>query len=91
MTTLLRKVSSVLVLLLVALSLAACTNLIKGGNEKANRPLSSATLAALTKIGSSPSEPMVIRVFKQEEVLEVWKRTKAGKYVMFKQYDICAY
>lgn len=89
-TTLLRKVSTVIILIWLAFGLAACTTFVKGGNEKANRPLSSAMLASLAKIGSSASEPMVIRVFKEEEQLEVWKRTKTGKYALLKTYAICA-
>lgn len=91
MSTLLRNICSLIIMVWLAFGLVACTSFVKGGNEKANRPLSSETLAGLARIGSSPSEPMVIRVFKQEEVLEVWKRTKSGQYALFKQYAICAY
>jgi murein L,D-transpeptidase YafK len=42
-------------------------------------------------MGSSPSQAMMIRVFKQTNEFEVWKRTTAGTFKLFKTYDICAY
>jgi murein L,D-transpeptidase YafK len=34
---------------------------------------------------------MMIRIIKEENALEIWKRTAAGGYKFFKSYDICAY
>jgi murein L,D-transpeptidase YafK len=34
---------------------------------------------------------MVIRIFKQESALEVWKRTGSGQFRLFKTYEICAW
>ena len=42
-------------------------------------------------MGSSPGEAMVVRIFKQEKTLEVWKKTSGGTYKMFKTYEICAF
>lgn len=79
-----------LVVVLAAV-LAGCSSFMKGGSERANRPLTSATLARLAEIGSTPGAPMVIRVFKQEGQLEVWKQTSGGRYAMFKSYPICKF
>jgi murein L,D-transpeptidase YafK len=88
--TLLRKICSALILVWVAFGLAACGGFIKGDNRH-NQPLSSGTVAALEAMGSSPGEAMVVRIFKQEEVLEIWKRTSSGEFRLFKTYEICAY
>ena len=48
-------------------------------------------VAQLNAMGSSPREAMMIRIFKQERTLEVWKRTNSGEFKMFKAYAICAY
>ena len=87
--TFLRKFSSFLVLLWVGLALAGC-GFIKGDNRH-NQPLSSATVAALRQMGSSPGEAMVVRIFKEERALEVWKRTNTGEFRMFRSYEICTY
>ncbi|GLQ54122.1 L,D-transpeptidase family protein [Devosia nitrariae] len=62
------------------------------GDNRHNVPLSSTMHAALKGIGSAPGEAMLIRMFKQERQLEVWKRSTAtGQYRLLKTYEICAY
>ena len=36
-----------------------------------------------------PQSPMLVRLFKQEAELEVWKQDKAGKFALLKTYPIC--
>jgi len=88
--SLLRKISSAIVLVWIALSLAACSGFVKGDNRH-NVPLSPAMHAALKSIGSAPGEAMVVRIFKQERQLEVWKRASSGQFRLLKTYEICAY
>ncbi|BAR98638.1 probable exported protein STY0357 [Blastochloris viridis] len=57
--------------------------------SRAQQPLKPATLALLEEKGMSKSSPMVIRLFKQESELEVWKPTREGRYELFKSYPIC--
>ena len=38
---------------------------------------------------TSPSAPILMRAFKKESELEVWKQTKGGRYVHLKTYPIC--
>lgn len=88
----LRKLSSAFALLWIVFGLAACGGFLpKSNDNRHNQPLSSAVQAGLRNMGSSPGEAMVIRIFKQEQVLEVWKRTSAGQFKLFKTYEICAY
>ncbi len=37
----------------------------------------------------SPSDPIMIRIFKMESELEVWKRDKSGEYALLKTYPMC--
>jgi murein L,D-transpeptidase YafK len=90
--TALRKFCSVLILLWVALGLVACGGFLpKSNSNRHNQPLQSHVVAALKAMGSDPGEAMMIRIFKQEKTLEVWKRTKPGTFKLFKSYDICAF
>ncbi|MCB9994724.1 MAG: murein L,D-transpeptidase [Hyphomicrobiaceae bacterium] len=75
---------------LIAL-LAACSGGLIQGSGRSQQPLSSSTLAALGSMGSSPQSGMVVRIFKDEKVLEVWKEKRDGTYGLFRSYDICAY
>ncbi|HSM39164.1 MAG TPA: L,D-transpeptidase family protein [Afifellaceae bacterium] len=69
--------------------------LVSGCNQLANipkhlRPLSSGAKMALEQKGMEETSPILVRIFKQESELEVWKQVKAtGKYALFKTYDIC--
>ena len=33
--------------------------------------------------------PIVVRVFKEESVVEIWKQTRTGKYDLISTYNIC--
>ena len=90
--TVLRKFSSALILLWVAFGLVACGGFLpKSSDNRHNQPLPSSVQSGLRAMGSSPGEAMVIRIYKQEQVLEVWKRTSSGQFKQFKSYEICAY
>ncbi|GGF44976.1 hypothetical protein GCM10011321_39410 [Youhaiella tibetensis] len=90
-TGLFRKLAAAIVLVGVAVTLSGCGGFIGKGNAKANRPLTSAAVAKLASMGSSPGAPMMVRIFKDTSELEVWKQTSAGDFRLFKSYEICAY
>lgn|SRR5690554_1659779 len=88
----LRKFCSVLILLWVVFGLAACGGFLpKSSSNRHNQPLQGSVVSALKAMGSSPGAAMMVRIFKQEQVLEVWKRTSAGQFKLFKTYEICAF
>ncbi|WP_210185017.1 murein L,D-transpeptidase family protein [Devosia sp. YR412] len=88
----LRKFCSAVILLWLAFGLVACGGFLpKSSDNRHNQPLPSATVSGLRAMGSTPGEAMVVRIFKQEKTLEVWKKTSAGQYKMFKTYEICAF
>lgn len=68
-------------------ALAGCSQFV--GDNRHNVPLPKALIDRMAAIGSSPSEPMMIRVYKQSSELEVWKRTTSGRYALLKTYPIC--
>ena len=37
----------------------------------------------------SPADPIVVRIFKQESELEIWKRNRSGRYALLKSYPMC--
>lgn len=76
-----------MLLLATLVLITGCSQFV--GDNRHNVPLAKATIERLAEIGSSPSEPMVVRVYKQNSELEVWKRTRSGDYALFKTYPIC--
>ena len=78
--------------IIATLALAGCGGIMpKSSSLRASQSLKSSTLTQLKNMGSSPGQAMMIRIFKQTNEFEVWKRTTAGTFKLFKTYDICAY
>lgn len=89
--TFFHRLGAIIILLWLGLGLAACSNFVKGGDNRHNVPLPGSVVQGLRNMGSTPNEGMLVRIFKEESVLEVWKKTSAGTYRLFKTYEICAY
>ncbi len=73
-----------------ALALSACNT--DGGlpySSKANVPLSSAMLAEIEQKNMAKESPILVRMFKEEAELEVWKQDRTGRYALLKTYPIC--
>jgi|tagenome__1003787_1003787.scaffolds.fasta_scaffold20971612_6 murein L,D-transpeptidase YafK len=52
-------------------------------------PIPPQTLALMAEKGMSPSDPILMRAYKTESELEVWKRRADGKYAHLKTLPIC--
>lgn len=61
------------------------------GGAKHLQPLSYAALRELEEKGMRKEDPIVIRIYKEDSKLEVWKPGKDGRYALFKAYDICSW
>ena len=80
----------------VGLTVAACA-LIAGcddsyldqGSGRSQQPISSATLAEMDKLDTTPSSPTIIRTYKKEAELEIWKMKSNGEYALLKTYPMC--
>ncbi|MFS8035370.1 hypothetical protein ACI7BZ_00140 [Xanthobacter sp. AM11] len=71
-----------------ALALAAC-NQTDEVARKANKPLSPQMVSLLGQKEMAPSSPMLVRIFKEESELEVWKVASDGSFALLKTYPIC--
>src|SRR5476649_2526504 len=58
-------------------------------NAKANQPVSPKLLAAMVEKDMDLQSPMLVRLFKQEAELEVWKQDRTGRFALLKTYPIC--
>ncbi len=76
---------------LAALALASCSD-YGGSLPKHMRPLNSKTRSLVDRKGMEQRAPILVRIFKEEATLEVWKLQKSsGRYAFLKDYDICAW
>jgi murein L,D-transpeptidase YafK len=57
--------------------------------EKATRELPAALLSLLAQKKMPKHSPILLRIFKEESELEVWKQAAAGRFELLKLYPIC--
>jgi murein L,D-transpeptidase YafK len=53
------------------------------------QPLSDRMLVEIERRNMEKESPILVRIFKQESELEVWKEDKSGSYALLKTYPIC--
>jgi murein L,D-transpeptidase YafK len=75
--------------LALAAVLAGCQADELGYGPKHMRPVSSEIKAKMTRLSMNMSSPIMLRIFKQESELEVWKQTKSGRYALLDTFEIC--
>jgi len=80
----------------VGLTIAACAwiagcddSYLDQGPGRAQQPISTATLAEMEKLDTTPSSPTLIRTYKKEAELEIWKMKSNGEYALLKTYPMC--
>ena len=73
-----------------ALLLAGCdTDGPSGPALRSLQPLSPQMLAEIERQNMSKESPILVRLFKEESELEVWKEDRSGRYALLKTYPIC--
>jgi murein L,D-transpeptidase YafK len=77
---------------LATLALAGCGGIMpKSSSLRATQSIKQSVVDKMKSMGSSPGQATMVRIFKESNELEVWKRTAAGGFKLFKTYEICAY
>jgi murein L,D-transpeptidase YafK len=71
--------------------LAGCNSdeISLANNAKANQPVPPKLLAEMVAKDMDLQSPILVRLFKQEAVLEVWKQDRSGRFALLKTYPIC--
>ncbi|HMQ56966.1 MAG TPA: murein L,D-transpeptidase family protein, partial [Rhizobiaceae bacterium] len=78
------------VLAAAALALAGCQDALDlDDGLKAERPLPAKVKQTLQAKGMASRSPVMMRIFKAEGVLEVWKQKDTGRFDLVKTYQIC--
>jgi murein L,D-transpeptidase YafK len=73
-----------------AVALAGCDT--DGGmlpSGRALAPLSDKMLAEIEQKNMTKESPILVRIFKEESELEVWKQDNGGSFALLKTYPIC--
>jgi murein L,D-transpeptidase YafK len=74
----------------IAVALSGCnTDSILPMSEKAARPLPDKLVKEIESKNMDKESPILVRLFKEESELEVWKQDRSGRYALLKTYPIC--
>ncbi|MEE9314464.1 MAG: murein L,D-transpeptidase family protein [Rhizobiaceae bacterium] len=85
----LKKVAKASVFGAALVSLSACNGALDGLEQKANAPVPKRLVTKMKAKGMTRTSPIMLRIFKQENTLEVWKRKDTGRYALLTSHEIC--
>ena len=71
--------------------LASCNgeDMSLANNAKANQPVPPKLIADMTAKDMDLQSPIMVRLFKQEAELEIWKQDRSGRFALLRTYPIC--
>ena len=72
-----------------AFLLAGCQGVLESVNNKAEYPLPKDLVNKMKAHDQRVRAPIMMRIYKQEDMLEVWKAKGNGRYALVKEYEIC--
>lgn len=73
----------------IAVALGACNADRTVSSNRHLQPIPAQTVALMERKGMSPSDPIMMRIFKKEAELEIWKQGADGRYALLDTYPIC--
>ncbi|MEM6761932.1 MAG: murein L,D-transpeptidase family protein [Pseudomonadota bacterium] len=76
---------------LLAMVLAGCQVSEFAHDAPHLAPVPAKLQGKINRMGMSKNSPILVRIFKEESALEVWKRDRTGHFQMLKEYEICAW
>ena len=76
---------------MVAVALAGCQVSELAHEGAATAPLPASLERKIAAKGMNVRSPIMLRIYKEDNKLEVWKEDRTGKFVMLTDYDICAW
>jgi murein L,D-transpeptidase YafK len=71
------------------MALAGCNPSDVPTNGRAMAPLSDKMVSQIKEKRMDKDSPILVRLFKEESELEVWKKNEDGEYALLKTYPIC--
>jgi murein L,D-transpeptidase YafK len=71
------------------IALAGCTGGTPVTSGRHTQPLSERMLAKLKSKNMEKESPILMRIFKEEAELEVWKQDDSGRFALLRTYPIC--
>lgn len=92
----LMRLKNIAIALLFATALAGCNDTLDSVDlshvkNKVEHPLPSRVVAEMKKKNMPRTSPIMVRIFKEEGILEVWKAKADNRFDVIASYQICAW
>ena len=84
-----RTTGNLFLLILPAFLATGCVLTTLDVDTRGSQPIPSKLVREMKSKSMLPSDPILVRIFKQESELEIWKRGKSGKMALLKAYPMC--
>lgn len=59
--------------------------------QRGQAPQNTQMVKAAEHVGSSGTSPVLLRIFKEEHELELWRKDRTGRYVLVHTFEVCRY
>ena len=80
------------VLLIVAAHLGGCAGFVYAPKTAVRTgTVRTSTLKKMEALNMDRTAPVLIRIYKEESTLEVWKQNRMGKFALLNSYPICKF
>ena len=89
MSSIIRRGIAIALVIAACAGIAGCNDSLDQSSARSQQPISGPVLAEMQKLDTTPSSPTVIRTYKKEAELEVWKMKTNGEYALLKTYPMC--
>jgi murein L,D-transpeptidase YafK len=76
---------------LIAAGLGACSTTLHAPKAARTGTVRTATLKQMEAFHMDRAAPILIRIYKEESTLEVWKQDRSGKFALLSSYPICKF
>ncbi|MDF2994563.1 MAG: hypothetical protein K0R27_200 [Xanthobacteraceae bacterium] len=83
------RISALRLVVLFGLSLLAAGCAGVAVDDRGSQPIPAKLVKEMAARGMTPADPIMIRIYKKESELEVWKRNSSGRYALLKTYPLC--
>ena len=84
------QILRIFLILLSGLFLAACQDIdAKDFAPKASKQIPEKLMREIKAKGMTRTSPILVRLYKEENLLEVWKQTNTGRYAFAADFTIC--
>ncbi|GEM_PF-678509 len=84
------KASKTIAVLFAGTLLAACNGSVLGSSiPKHEKPVPNYLVKSMKTKGMTLGAPIMLRIFKEENVMEVWKQDHKQRYALLQSYEIC--